>query len=219
MRAEILEKSVGFRGGAQWAGDAEAVDDFFQQIDPFQVVQLFAFLFENESVGVVADDFVAETVESADFDVIGRGADDFNQTAAHGGDAGVGESQTENIEGVNLRFQQDFGDAHGQDLRLARAGAGDDHDGALDIVDGFPLLGVEGVVIALEGRQPVGGSGWRGGGLWGVGVFRRRGFGCERVRGGWRSGHEAVRIIDANLSQILTPAGAKREIFAIAVAG
>lgn len=121
---------------------SELVDDFVNQQDFFQVIDLFKFSGQAENLAIFADDFITKAVEGGNFDVIGGGADNFQKSFAHGSDAGFGEGQTEDVVGINLGVQEDFGDADGQDLGFSGSSSGDGHDWAFDGVDGGFLFSV-----------------------------------------------------------------------------
>ena len=55
----------------------------------------------------------------------------------------VGEGDGKDLVGEGAPGQQDMGEAGGQHTRLARAGAGEDQQRAIDGLDGSALLGVQ----------------------------------------------------------------------------
>ena len=74
----------------------------------------------------------------------------------------VGERQGHDAARVDAHFLDQIGDAVGDDPRLAGPGPGEDEQGPLDVLGGFPLLGIEACEEVLGWRGGHGGiiSGW-----------------------------------------------------------
>lgn len=86
-----------------------------------------------------AKDAGEDGVEGAHPHVAGIvGVDEFDDTVFHLTGGLVGEGQRHDREGVDA-FGDHVGDAVGEGAGLARAGAGDDHHGAIDSGDGLAL--------------------------------------------------------------------------------
>ena len=83
-----------------------------------------------------------------------RGAQQFIEPLPHLLGRLVGERQGHDAPGVDAHFLDQIGDAVGDDPRLAGTGPGEDQQRPLDVLGGFPLLGIE------AGEEVLG---WRGG--------------------------------------------------------
>ena len=127
----------------------EFIDQGFKKLDPFQLGNgIEGSLFKKGQVFL--NDIVAKGVEGMNMDLIGVGANEGLESPAHSDGTGIGIGETEDILGENVRFQEDLPDPGGQDLRFARAGPCDHHDGAFDGIDGLALLFIQLLVFLLK---------------------------------------------------------------------
>ena len=106
-----------------------------------------------------AEDAEGLAVEGADIDAARRAADQVDDAFAHLVGGFVGEGDGEDVPGSDA-LGDEVGDAAGDDAGFAGAGAGEDEQGAVDVVDGGALLGVQ--AAEIEGQQ-AGGLGLVGG--------------------------------------------------------
>ena len=101
-------------------------------------------LFVADGFGELAEGAGAEGVEGADDDFFAEVvADHVFDALAHFGGGFVGEGDGEDVLGGDA-FIDHVGDAGGDDAGFAGASAGEDEDGAVDVLGGVALLGVEG---------------------------------------------------------------------------
>ena len=111
-------------------------------------------------VDIAPEDAEGLAVEGADVDPGRHAADEVDDALAHFVGGLVGEGDGEDVPGGDAGGDE-IGDAAGDDAGLAGAGAGEDEQGAVDVVDGGALLGVQTAEIEGQeagGRRMVGGA-------------------------------------------------------------
>ena len=111
-------------------------------------------------VDIAPEDAEGLAVEGADVDPGRHAADQVDDALAHFVGGLVGEGDGEDVPGGDAGGDE-IGDAAGDDAGLAGAGAGEDEQGAVDVVDGGALLGVQTAEIERHeagGRGVVGGA-------------------------------------------------------------
>ena len=89
-------------------------------------------------------------VEGTHLDAVCLSANELDQAGAHGLGTGLGVREAENVLGSGVALDEDVGCPQAQKLSLARAGAGNHHQRAVQALHGTTLLGVELLQRSLE---------------------------------------------------------------------
>ena len=106
---------------------------------------------DADSLAVAAQNHGAEAVEGARREVLGALAQQPREPFAHLPRRAVRERHGGDAPRAHADFLHEIGDPMGDDARLPRAGARDDQEGSLDVLDGFPLGRVEPFAEGVEG--------------------------------------------------------------------
>ena len=128
------------------------VDQFFHELNSFKLAQRFQILFA-QNPSLFLDHFIAEGMEGVDVYFIRVTAKKTGEALTHGHGAGVSERKAEDILWLSVGFQQDLGDAEGEDLCFPCSGSGDHHYRTFDGFNRFFLAAVQLGVFFFVGRQ------------------------------------------------------------------
>ena len=115
---------------------------------PGQVIRWAKLCTVVKILPVAAHDFTAKGVESIDTDIVGVAADDAGQAFLHRYRATFGKRQAEDGFGQGIRLAQDVGSPHTEELSFAGTRPRYHHDGAINMIHGAALVGVE-VSVAM----------------------------------------------------------------------
>lgn len=97
---------------------------------------------------VVAHNFAAKGVEGINAHIVGVAANDTGQTFLHRYRATFGKCEAEDGFGQGIRLAQDVGSPHAEEFGFTRTRPRYHHNGAIDMVHGAALVGVE-VSVAM----------------------------------------------------------------------
>lgn len=115
---------------------------------PGQVIRWAKLRTVVKILPVAAHDFATKGVEGINTHIVGVAADDAGQAFLHRYRATFGKRQAEDGFGQGIRLAQDVGSPHAEELGLARTRPRYHHDGAIDMIHGAALVGVE-VSVAM----------------------------------------------------------------------
>ena len=169
-------------GGPALLVDVLGLDELAEEAELVVGVEDGEVRLEADELGVAAEDAHGERVEGAEpGHALDDAADEVADAGLHLAGGLVGEGDGEDLVRAGAAGVEEVGDAGGQRLGLAGAGAGEDEDRAVERLDGGALGRVEVVEVGRGPRRHgAGGEGRRLGGLEGVGLVA--GPGAHRRR-------------------------------------
>ncbi len=150
--------------------DAFGLEKLLQQPDLIVGVENGEIGLEPDQLGMAAQDFHADRMESAEpGHALDHVAYDLADAVLHLARRLVGEGDGEDFAGPGAAGGENVGDAHREHAGLAGAGAGQHQNRAVERLDGLALLGIEPGEIGrarpgLRTRGDTAAHGWRRGG-------------------------------------------------------